>query len=165
MRPSKITVLVIFAAIAGLFACGDDVEPRAPNPSMPGDFRGISTSGADTGDDFDDEEPDGSDEEDDGVYCDLVPDDEPGDERYPCCFSDADCQDSDVADSELMYCYYADCANAIQGVCRIAPTHIDDCYDDLDCPVGETCPYEQEPELFDCTEPTLVESPSMCILE
>ncbi len=156
--------LVFFLACAT--GCSDDREPL---PNLPGGGSsnappggGTSANGSDP--DAGDDAGDDVGEEPGPVECDLEPSDLSADPTRPCCFDDNDCWQSDAPQADQMFCYHSDCDEGLQGVCRVPPDSVEECWDLWDCPEGQICPYEMEPSNLDC-EDFSQEFPDICIDE
>ena len=160
-------VLFCLALIFSLLACSDDPEPRDPDGNggpgigggaTPDDDAGLQDpADADTGDDVDDGDA--------GQLCELLPTDAHSDFRFPCCFEDEDCHESDAPNAELMVCYNATCEEGGEGTCRVPPTEEGRCWADSDCPEGQRCPFGNLYEQYRCTNPNIQEIPRTCIDE
>lgn len=149
-------LLLLFAA----FGCSDD---NGYDTTGGGGGPGGSTGG--NGDDAGDVADDTEDDIEDDVYqlCEYEPSATPTDPTKPCCFDDEDCWDSNVANAGDMYCYYAECTEGGEGTCRVPPSTEQHCWDDYDCPEGYECPYEDNPDAFQCDQPQMHETPATCV--
>lgn len=161
MKHSLRLAITLVAAILLLSSgCTEDDEPPRDPSGGTGGTGGVGSSndgdpdaGEDTGADTD---------EDVGTACELVPSDQPGDERFPCCFTDRDCWESGAQFADQMRCYYAECTEGGEGTCRIPPQTDTECWSDRDCPDDHHCPWEQFADDFHCEEPTFMETPEIC---
>ena len=166
MKTGFLHLLVLFVvpSLVIFVACADDPSPRPPGGTGPSPTGHSTTPGEDAGagDDISDEDAT-TDVEDDDQICDIeLP--LPGDERYPCCFSDADCASSTSPFADELRCYHAECTDGGWGTCRRPPQSpaTNECWDDDDCPDDQACAFDPDLDV-DCTEPGTQEVWDICI--
>ena len=154
---AHLSFIAALALVLALGGCTDDNEPRDGTGGGPSEPKPTSSGDDDAGTDGDV----GNDVGDDagGADCELEPSSQPSDPRFPCCYETQECRDSNVTGSDSMHCYYAECTEGGQGVCRRIPNEEMRCWDDLDCPEGYRCTIDH----LACDEPTMHESPGNCL--
>jgi len=166
MRTLPVVLSILAFAVAGC----TETEPRDPRggdgpaPRVGEQSSSNGNDDEDAGNDADtDDADDTGDAGDAAEQCDEDPNSQPVDPRFPCCFDDQDCRDTDIANADSMHCYYATCTEGGDGSCRVPPSGTYECWDDYDCPEGYICPHEQQADAFGCRDPQTVETPATCI--
>ena len=161
--PSTICIAVAMAFVLALGGCSDPIQTTPVNGGSANSGGSGGSNGSDDDDVGDDDVEDVEDDADAGPEeCEYDPDELSADDRYPCCFTDQDCHDSDAEGAVDMNCYYSECEEGGQGICRTAPED-GDCWSDDDCDEGQSCPHETDADLFDCQDATVFEAPEQCL--
>ena len=163
-RPSYwlVALAALTLVLAGCPQDDIDRDPTGGGGGVPGGSASNNDTDADDGDvDQDAEDVDDVVDE----LCEYEPSSQSTDPTKPCCFDHEDCWDSNIANSEDMYCYYPTCEEDGEGTCRFPPGTEMQCWDDLDCPEGYRCPHEDNADQFSCHEPQLIETPATCVEE
>ncbi len=164
--------LLIAISILAFVAIGcTESDPRDIDGGS-GSSTNIGGGGSSTGNDGDNDgedagnDADADDTDDTGdvpEQCEQEPNSQPVDPRFPCCFDDQDCRDTNLPNADSMHCYYATCTDGGDGSCRVPPSGTHQCWDDHDCPDGYRCPHEQQADAFDCRDPRTIETPATCV--
>ena len=157
----------VAASLLVLAGCSEDSDPRPVGGSGPGINGHTTTPGDDTdvGDDADAVDDVEEDVEEPNGVCDIeLP--PSGDERYPCCFSDADCAASTSPFAQELRCYHAECAEGGWGTCRRPPESAatNECWADDECGDGQVCAFDPDFDV-ECTDPGTQEVWEVCIDE